>query len=106
MLLDGALFRRNRGTRQRNMVQQSTRRTIWCVDRTDKAPSLRQQLSNSRGLHLCEVLASVNTAEVRQVTREVELVSDDCEASGLLQIELRARHQIPCSEEIFHSFAN
>ena len=70
------------------MVQETTWCTIWRVDWTNEAPSLRQKLPDCRCLHLREVLASMNTSEMGEVPGEVKLVSDNCEAGGLLHIEL------------------
>ena len=72
------------------MIQQTTRTSIRGVNWTDESPRLWEKLSDCGGLHFSEILASVNTAEVRQIASEVELISHNCESSGLLKIELRS----------------
>ena len=74
------------------MVQQTARTTIWCVHRADETPRFWQKLSHGRRFHLGEVLATMNTSEMRQVAGEVQLVSDYGESSCLLQIKLRPCH--------------
>lgn len=88
------------------MVQQSARGTIWSMYWADEAPSLRKKLSDRSGLHLCEVLASMDASEVRKIPCEVELVGHDSEASSLLEIKLRPGHQVACGEEVLHLLAD
>jgi hypothetical protein len=49
------------------MIKQTTRRTIGSMHRADETPGFRKQLADSSGLHLCKVLTSVNTSEMRQI---------------------------------------
>ena len=48
----------------------------------------------------------MNTSEMRQVTGKVQLVSDDSESCCLLQIELRACHQVSRCKEVLHFLPN
>ena len=43
---------------------------------------------------------------MRQVSREVKLVSHNCESCCLLEVKLRACHEITCGQEILKLFAN
>ena len=74
---------RHNFTAGRHMVHESTRLSVWSVDRTQEAPGLGQQLPNRGGPHLGECCSSVNAAEVGQVTDEVELVGYNTQASVL-----------------------
>jgi len=48
----------------------------------------------------------MDTPEVGEIAREVQLVSDDCEASSLLQVKLCARYQVARSKEVLHSLTD
>jgi len=72
----------------------------------NEAPSFWKQLPDRSGLHFCEVLPSMDTPEVGEIAREVQLVSDDCEASSLLQVKLCARYQVARSKEVLHSLTD
>lgn len=61
------------------MVEQTARRTIRCVDWACETPRLGKQLSDSGGLHLSEVLATMDGPKVTQVSGCVELVGHNCE---------------------------
>ena len=74
------------------MIEQAARTTIWSVDGADEAPSFGQELANRGGFHFSEVLTTVDAAEMRQVAREVELVSHNRKTSCLLKIKLGASH--------------
>jgi len=71
-------------TAQCYVVQKTAWGAIWRVHWASKAPRLRKKFAHRSCLHLCEVLASVNRAEVRQIARCVELVWYNCETSCLL----------------------
>lgn len=88
------------------MVQQTARTSIWSVHRAYEAPRFRQKLSHGRRFHFGEVLATMNTSEMRQVACKVQLVSDYGESCCLLQIKLRSCHKISRSKEVLHPFAD
>ena len=71
-----------------------------------ETPSLRQELSDCRGFHLSEVLASVNATEVTQVPGEVQLIRDDGETCCLLHVELGSRHEVARGQEVLHSLTD
>ena len=70
------------------MVEKATGRSIRRVHWTDVSPRFWEKLTHRGRLHLCEVLPSVDASEMGEVSCEVELVGNDCEASGLLQVKL------------------
>ena len=73
---------------------------------TNESPGLRQQFTHSSCLHLCEILASMNAAEMRQVSDVVKLISDNGETGSLLKIELRSSHKVAGCEEILELLSN
>lgn len=48
----------------------------------------------------------MDTPEMGEIAREVQLVSDDCETSRLLQVKLCARNQVACGKEVLHSLTD
>jgi len=72
------------------MIQETTWRSIWSMNWTNEAPSLRQEFSNCRCLHFCEVLASMHTSEMGKISREIQLICDNCESGCLLHVKLRS----------------
>jgi len=66
------------------MVEQTTGRAIRGVYGTDESPGFWQQLADGGSLHLGEVLTSVDTSEMGQVSSIVELICHHGEASCLL----------------------
>lgn len=57
--------------------------SVWRVHRTKEAPRLRQKFSDRGGSHLGKGCSSVHAAKVRQVSDEVEFVSDDTQTCVL-----------------------
>ena len=48
----------------------------------------------------------MDASEMRQVSGEVQFVCHNCESCCLLEVELRACHEITCGQEILKLFAN
>ena len=88
------------------MIEQTARRTIWSVYRANKTPCLWQQLTDCRRFHFSEVLTTMNTSKMGQVTSVVKFVCYDREACRLLEVELRACHKIASSQEILKFLAD
>lgn len=65
------------------MVQQPARRPVGRVHRAQESPGLGQQLSDRGGLHGREELTSMDAAEVRQVSEEVDTLGHDRKARHL-----------------------
>ena len=59
------------------VVEQATGGTVWGVHWTEESPGLREQLAHGGGAHLAEEGSPMHTAEVRQVTKEVQLVCNN-----------------------------
>lgn len=66
------------------VVHKAARFSVRSVNGAQETPGLRQQLPHRRGPHLSEGGSSVHTAEMRQVTDEVQLICHDTQ-SGVLQ---------------------
>ena len=61
------------------MVEHFAGSPIGGVNRTEEAPGLWEQLAHRSGAHLTEEGSTVHTAEVGQVTKVVQLVSNNSE---------------------------
>lgn len=88
------------------MIQQTAWRSIRRVNWAEVAPGFWQELPDCRSLHFGEVLASMDTSEMGEISDLVELVCDNGEACGLLQVQIRSGYQISCSQEVLHLFPN
>jgi hypothetical protein len=86
--------------RVRQVIEQSTWRPIRRVHRAQETPRVGQQLSHRRRLELGEEGSSVDTPEVREVSVEVELLSDNGVPRGLLQVEAGRRDEVARGEEV------
>ena len=99
-------FTGNWGTRKSDVIEQTTRRAIRCMYGANEPPRLRKQLTHRSRLHLCEVLSSMDTPEMREVARIVQLISDHGEPGSLLQIQLRLASEVSGSQEVLHLLAD
>ena len=69
------------------MVEETTGRTIRCVDGTQETPCLGKEFTDSGCLELSEEGTSVNGPEMADITHPVQLFGDDGETRRLLQVE-------------------
>ncbi|KAH3668898.1 hypothetical protein OGAPHI_002653 [Ogataea philodendri] len=82
------------------VVQQTTWRSIGSMDRTQKSPRFRKQLTNRSGFQLCKERTSMNHSEMRDEPVEINLFGNNRVTTHLLQIQSRLRHKVTCREEI------
>ena len=92
--------------RHSDMVEETARGAVRGMHWANESPSFRQQLSNCGGLHLSEVLASMDGPEVTQVPRVVQLVSNNRESSCLLHVKLTASDKVASRQKVFHFLTN
>lgn len=85
----------------RQVVEQTARRSIRSVNGAKETPTLWKQLTDSCSLELGEETTTVNHAEVRDESVEVNLFSNDGVTGSLLQIETRGTDQVTGGEEVF-----
>ena len=69
------------------MIQETTGRSIRCVHRAQEPPAFRKQLSHCCGFKLGEKAATMNHSEMTDKSVEIDLLSHNSKAGGLLKIE-------------------
>lgn len=76
------------------------------MHRAEEAPTFWKELAHCCGLHLCEVLSSMDASEMRQVTVVVKLIGNDRETSCLLHVKVGPRNEVSCGKEVLHLLAD